>query len=75
MPDPDHTMPLRTLDDAIDAGPAALALWLENAATSDWEAGNDRTWPAFLQAAATYRCAVALEQIGHQLQLILERDR
>lgn len=26
-----------------------------------------------LQAAATYRCAIALEQIGHQLQLLLEQ--
>lgn len=82
MPDTDPTTPptgdlidrfgaLRQALKRQDMHAAVLAL----EACAQVSGGGLPVVSGLLQAAATYRCAVALEQIGLQLQLLLERDR
>lgn len=69
MADPN---PTTTLADAISAGGNAVARWLEGTAARQQERMPIAMLAEILQTAATYRCSVALEQIGFHLQCVVE---
>lgn len=69
MADPKSTT---TPADAISAGGDAVARWLESTAALQAERMPIAMLAEILQTAATYRCAMALEQIGFHLQCVVE---